>query len=471
MWDAALLQHRAMLAKLMQRIDAYPTPTERRANRFDPVAHPVQFKRTEAGGAGRREDKSRGGRKGRVGSAAALSGGEGGVGGSAAAAAELSMRVERDILYSTGATRSQRYFYADPFSTRLKPRQDYDSALLITQQMHPGHRRGSRPPTHTSAHTAQQRRPSTASDRAAKHSLSRTTALHRGDRRGEEEKGGPRGAAADTSATRSTSSTSSTDSSSSSSSSTSPYSRLHSVLLQLLVAHRLYRAESVEELLQRAVEVNDHLDRAKVGRVCDAVRAEMDMKREDSREEARQKESTTADWWSREEDSDSDKGEDWQEEEEQEEEEEGEDGEERLGRSLDYRAGEASASVDSAAVRGENSQRDRERWSSRRPTDQPSHTQPWPQPQAPGKAPSSPPSSATASAPIRAQQQQMLAAVAKGAPRWDEKGEEAEREEETASAVTGEREREKEREGSESDEERYEEDAYEEDEAEEDEAE
>ena len=262
----------------MTRIAAYPTPTERRANRFDPVAHPVQFKRTQEAGQRRRQDAE----------GAAAAGGRGGLPAAGRRRASQSA-VERDILYSTGATRSQRYYYADPFSSRLKPRQDYDSALLITQQMTDSRRPQPRPDTASSSCSSSgSRRPRTAppapSSSRKQDSRKRAAVPAEEEKRrepetaeplqGDSEEDGPGAGGEEGDA----------------------YSRLYCTLLNVLLLHRISRQSAVDALLARAVAVNDHLDPVKLRSVCEAVRQNLSRRADDEETEAGAEQRLSGGW-------------------------------------------------------------------------------------------------------------------------------------------------------------------------------
>ena len=308
----------------------YPTPTERRANRYDPVAHPVQFKRSHSTAAP---------------SAASM------------AATGVRGRVERDIMYSTGATRSQRYYYAHPLTGRLLPRQEYDSAMLITQQMEGrGGRRSSRreaaggrdekvrpqtagemgrgndrrrigvyeekeemEPSRTRGNSAINRvtRPQTAQPSSSSStfftsspsSLSYTTtrsSLH-----------SPTSRSHNTLEAVDYDSDDSTTNSSTATPTTNPYDQLYSTLVSLLLAHRIVSTDGIERLLERAAEANGHLDRKKVEWVCDAVREEMRLKDETADRQRRDEDRRRA--WQEDEEEDESRLESEDEEEKQQE--------------------------------------------------------------------------------------------------------------------------------------------------------
>ena len=316
-WQQQLQDHRSNLTKSQERMATYPTPTERRANRFDPVAHPVQFKRSHAAAAG----------GGASVAAVVGAGGGGGVKG----------RVERDIMYSTGATRSQRYYYAHPLSGALLPRQEYDSAMLITQQMDgQGRRRRSRQEaevTSVKQQPKQQQRPRTAGQvgrggekvtpreweekqavdfsrsRGNSSVTSRLSRPHTAQPRSSSNivlaSPASRTASPATSPSHGyviptspsppppsydaldTADYDSDDSTPSLNNPPNPYDQLYSNLVSLLLAHRIVSADGIEQLLQRAAQVNGHLDRKKVEWVCEAVRQEMRLRGESEEREKR----------------------------------------------------------------------------------------------------------------------------------------------------------------------------------------
>ena len=314
-WRQQLTHHQTQLDKSHQRMQTYPTPTERRANRFDPVAHPVQFKRSLT-------------------SAAAPS-----------VAVSVKGRVERDIMYSTGATRSQRYYYAHPLSGALLPRQEYDSAMLITQQMEgQGRRRRSRREVEAAGGRRDvAQRPRTAGTvgqvggrgvkqtarmyeekEAVEYSRSRGSSMN--NRITRPHTAQPSSSPASHTASRTSFSTTtvtppahsplpasfdtfdnldydSDDSTTNPSTNpTNPYDQLYRTLLSLLLAHRIVSPDGIERLLQRAADVNGHLDRAKVEWVCDAVREEMRVQGERGERERREEERRSA-WQEEEEES------------------------------------------------------------------------------------------------------------------------------------------------------------------------
>ena len=230
------------------------------------MAHPVQFKRTEysSGDVLRTSHRPR----------------------------STKEQVERDVMYSTGARRTQRYYYADPFSNLLKPRQDYDSAMLITQQMprrrspHPTSSHRSPSPTRPSTAGGRPRtarvkprtdrpqplpgaaeRPQTAQPMSRTQPLPSADGLSEDGGSDEDEEGGVRG----------------------------PYERLYATVLGLLLSHRIFRTEHVEAMLERAMEVNDHLDRDRMEAVCEAVREEMRLK-EPAFDEAEREERRRTAW-------------------------------------------------------------------------------------------------------------------------------------------------------------------------------
>ena len=215
-------------------------------------------------------------------------------------------------MYSTGATRSQRYYYAHPITGRLLPRQEYDSAQLITQQMDANGRQR-KSAQHTGSHREASARPATAGElgrRNAAQSLSvyeqkeemQPSRSRAGSRHADRFSARPHTAQPSASATsfshrlaatayasnaahRSTAPFTtgvdydSDDSDASTvtacSASASPYDQLYSTLMSLLLAHRIVSADGIEKLLARAAAVNEHLDRLKVEWVCEAVREEM----------------------------------------------------------------------------------------------------------------------------------------------------------------------------------------------------
>ena len=300
LWRQNLLYHQQQLDKSKVRMATYPTPTERRANRQDPVAHPVQFKRSHTASPA---------------AALAAVGGRG--------------RVERDIMYSTGATRSQRYYYAHPLTGRLLPRQEYDSAKLITQQMdEQGRRRKSRLGSGQSV----RERPQTAgeSGRATDRNIMRVyeekeEVEHSRSRAGSSNGRSARPQTAQPHSSASASSNSATqpasrpqqpeshesldpsdydsDEPENSASTNNPYDQLYRTLVSLLLAHRILSEDGIERLLARAAEVNGHLNRKKVEWVCDAVREEMRVRgetedrerRDDDRRQAWQEEDEAED--------------------------------------------------------------------------------------------------------------------------------------------------------------------------------
>lgn len=233
-------------------------------------------------------------------------------------------------MYSTGATRSQRYYYAHPLNGRLLPRQAYDSAMLITQQMD-GQGRQRRPTREADNGREERVRPRTAGEmgrRSDNTSVSvfeeKEEAMYRTSRHSGANNHSARphtaqpsfSAASFTaspslssrttapSSTRSplpasydtttTSDYDSDDSITTATTTTNPYDQLYSTLVSLLLAHRIVSEDGIERLLVRAAEVNGHLNRKKVEWVCDAVRQEMRLKVETEDRQRRDEDSRQA---------------------------------------------------------------------------------------------------------------------------------------------------------------------------------